>query len=283
MSVKIISDSACDMTQREAKEQGVIILPLKNIIDGVEYLDGVTITTEEFYEKLENCENLPTTSQISPIEFTDVLSPIVEDEGEAVIITLAGKLSGTMQSASLAAAEFDGRVWVVDSGNVTIGQNILLRYAIRLRDQGLMGREIAEELEQVKSRICLLARVDTLEYLVRGGRLSKTAGIAGTLLNIKPVLCVEDGEIKVLGKARGSRAGNNMLTEFIEKKGGIDFSMPVMLAYSGTDDALLKGYIDNSRALWEEYLESLPITMIGSTISTHAGPGAIAVAFFAKN
>lgn len=283
MSVKIISDSACDMTQREAKEQGVIILPLKNIIDGVEYLDGVTITTEEFYEKLENCKNLPTTSQISPIEFTDVLSPIVEDEGEAVIITLAGKLSGTMQSASLAAAEFDGRVWVVDSGNVTIGQNILLRYAIRLRDQGLTGREIAEELEQVKSRICLLARVDTLEYLVRGGRLSKTAGIAGTLLNIKPVLCVEDGEIKVLGKARGSRAGNNMLTEFIEKKGGIDFSMPVMLAYSGTDDALLKGYIDNSRALWEEHLESLPITMIGSTISTHAGPGAIAVAFFAKN
>lgn len=283
MSVKIISDSACDMTQREAKEQGVIILPLKNIIDGVEYLDGVTITTEEFYEKLENCKNLPTTSQISPIEFTDVLSPIVEDEGEAIIITLAGKLSGTMQSASLAAAEFDGRVWVVDSGNVTIGQNILLRYAIRLRDQGLTGREIAEELEQVKTRICLLARVDTLEYLVRGGRLSKTAGIAGTLLNIKPVLCVEDGEIKVLGKARGSRAGNNMLTEFIEKKGGIDFSMPVMLAYSGTDDALLKGYIDNSRALWEEHLESLPITMIGSTISTHAGPGAIAVAFFAKN
>lgn len=283
MSVKIISDSACDMTQREAKEQGVIILPLKNIIDGVEYLDGVTITTEEFYEKLENCENLPTTSQISPIEFTDVLSPIVEDEGEAIIITLAGKLSGTMQSASLAAAEFDGRVWVVDSGNVTIGQNILLRYAIRLRDQGLTGREIAEELEQVRSRICLLARVDTLEYLVRGGRLSKTAGIAGTLLNIKPVLCVEDGEIKVLGKARGSRAGNNMLTEFIEKKGGIDFSMPVMLAYSGTDDALLKGYIDNSRALWKEHLESLPITMIGSTISTHAGPGAIAVAFFAKN
>lgn len=283
MSVKIISDSACDMTQREAKEQGVIILPLKNIIDGVEYLDGVTITTEEFYEKLENCKNLPTTSQISPIEFTDVLSPIVEDEGEAIIITLAGKFSGTMQSASLAAAEFDGRVWVVDSGNVTIGQNILLRYAIRLRDQGLTGREIAEELEQVKTRICLLARVDTLEYLVRGGRLSKTAGIAGTLLNIKPVLCVEDGEIKVLGKARGSRAGNNMLTEFIEKKGGIDFSMPVMLAYSGTDDALLKGYIDNSRALWEEHLESLPITMIGSTISTHAGPGAIAVAFFAKN
>ena len=282
MNVKIISDSASDMTQHEAKELGVIILPLKTMIDGVEYLDGVTITTEEFYEKLENCEKLPTTSQLSPMEFTDVLSLNVGPKEEAVIITLAGKLSGTAQSAAIAAAEFDGRVWVVDSGNVTIGQNILLRYAVRLRDQGLSGRQIAEKLEQVKTRICLLARVDTLEYLVRGGRLSKTAGFAGTLLNIKPVICVEDGEIKVLGKARGSRQSNNMLTEFIAKKGGIDFSMPVMLAYSGTDDALLKEYVDNSRALWEGHLESLPVTMIGSTISTHAGTGAIAVAFFAK-
>lgn len=282
MKVKLISDSASDMTQLEAKEQDVILLPLKTMIDGVEYLDGVTITTEEFYEKLETCKELPTTSQISPAEFEDALRPIVESGEEAVIITLAGKLSGTAQSAAIAAAEVGGNVWVVDSGNVTIGQNILLRYAVRLRDQGLTGHEIAEELERVKSRICLLARVDTLEYLVRGGRLSKTAGFAGTLLNIKPVLCVEDGEIKVLGKARGSQQSNNMLTEFIKKKGNVDFSMPVMLAYSGTDNALLKGYIENSRALWAGHLDSLPITMIGSTISTHAGPGAIAVAFFAK-
>ena len=282
MNVKLISDSACDMTQYEAREQGVIVLPMKTIIDGEEYLDGVTITTEEFYERLENCKKLPTTSQISPAEFEDVLRPIVKSGDEAVVITIAGKLSGTSQSAIIAAEETGNGVWVVDSGNATIGQGILLRYAIRLRDQGLTGREIAEELEQVKARICLLARVDTLEYLMRGGRLSKTAAITGNLLHIKPVLCVEDGEVKVLGKARGSRQSDNMLTEFIINRGGVDFSMPVMLAYSGTDDALLKGYIDNSRSLWEGHLDSLPATMIGSTISTHAGPGAIAVAFFAK-
>lgn len=282
MSVRLISDSACDMTQEEAKTLGVTVLPLKTLIDGVEYLDGVTITTEEFYDKLESCKALPTTSQLSPAEFEDALRPIVESGDEAVIITLAGNLSGTAQSAAIAAAEAGGSVWVVDSGNVTIGQGILLRYAIQLRDQGFTGKEIAEELERVKPRICLLARVDTLEYLMRGGRLSKTAAIAGTLLHIKPVLSVEDGEIKVLGKARGSRQSDNMLTQFIQKKGGIDFSMPVMLAYSGTDDALLKGYVDNSRSLWEGHLDSLPVTMIGSTISTHAGPGAIAVAFFAK-
>lgn len=282
MGVKLISDSACDMTRREAEELGVIILPLKTMIDGVEYLDGVTITTEEFYEKLESCKTLPTTSQLSPAEFEDVFRPIAKSGDEAVVITLAGKLSGTVQSAAVAAAETGGGIWVVDSGNVTIGQGILLRYAVRLRDQGLTGREIAEELERVKPRVCLLARVDTLDYLVRGGRLSKTAAIAGSLLHIKPVLSVEDGEIKVLGKARGSRQSDNMLTQFIQKKGGIDFSMPVMLAYSGTDDALLKGYIDNSRALWEGHLDELPVTMIGSTISTHAGPGAIAVAFFRR-
>lgn len=282
MSVKLISDSACDMTQREAKEQGIIILPLKTMIDGTEYLDGITITAEEFYDKLEKCKKLPTTSQVSPTEFEDALRPIAEADDEAVIISISGKLSGTVQSAAMAAAEVGSKVWVVDSGNVTIGQNILLRYAIRLRDQGLTGCEIKEELERVKSRICLLARVDTLEYLMRGGRLSKTAAIAGSLLHIKPVISVESGEIKVLGKARGSRQSDNMLTDFIKKKGGADFSMPVMLAYSGTDDALLKGYIDNSRSLWEGHLDSLPITMVGSTLSTHAGPGAIAVAFFAK-
>ena len=281
MSVRLISDSACDISQSEARKLNITVLPLKTLIDGVEYLDGVTITTQEFYDKLETCRELPTTSQLSPAEFDDVFRPAVDSGDEVVVITISGKLSGTAWSAAIAAAEHPGKIWIVDSGSVTIGQRILMLYAVRLRDAGLGGREIAEQLNRVKSRVCILARVDTLEYLVRGGRLSKTAAFAGAILNIKPVLSVEDGEIKVLGKARGSKQGDNMLTDFIQKKGGIDFDLPVMLAYSGTDDALLKGYIDNSRALWEEHLDSLPMTMIGSTISTHAGPGAIAVAFFA--
>lgn len=281
MAVKLISDSACDIAQSEAKELNITILPLKTLIDGVEYLDGVTITPQEFYSRLETCKELPTTSQLSPMEFEEVFRPAVESGDEVVVITISGKLSGTSQSAAVAASDFPGKVWVVDSETVTIGQRILMLYAVRLRDEGLSGREIAEQLDRIKSRICLLARVDTLEYLVRGGRLSKAAGFAGTVLNVKPVLSVEDGVVKVLGKARGSRQSDNMLTEFIHKKGGVDFNLPMMLAYSGTDDALLKGYVDNSRALWEEHWDSLPVTMIGSTISTHAGPGAIAVAFFA--
>ena len=282
MSVKLISDSACDISQSEAEKLSITILPLKTLIDGVEYLDGVTITSQEFYDKLETCKELPTTSQLSPAEFEDVFRPSVENGDEVVVITISGRLSGTLQSATIAATDFPGKVWIVDSGSVTIGQRILMMHAVNLRDAGLGGQEIAEQLNHIKSRICLLARVDTLEYLVRGGRLSKTAAFAGAILNIKPVLSVEDGEVKVLGKARGSKQSDNMLTDFVHKKGGVDFNLPVMLAHSGTDDALLKGYIDNSRALWEKHLDSLPVTMIGSTISTHAGPGAIAVAFFAN-
>ena len=283
MSVKIICDSACDMRPAEAAERGVALVPLKTLIDGQEYLDGVELGGEAFYEKLESCKELPTTSQVAPAEFADCCRSLLAEGDEALIITLSGKLSGTAQSAVIAAAEMEGRVWVVDSENVTAGERILLEYALRLRDRGLSAREIAEMLERAKKRVCLIARVDTLEYLMRGGRLSRTAAIAGTMLNIKPVIGLEDGEIKVFGKARGSRQSSNMLTEFIGKKGGIDFDMPLMLAYAGTDDALLKGYVDNSRPLWEGRADSLPVSVVGSTIGTHAGPGAIAVAFFSRN
>lgn len=282
MAVQLICDSGCDLFQREAREMHVTVMPLKTFIDGVEYLDGVTLRTEEFYAKLATCKELPTTSQISPAEFEDAFRPVVESGDEAVVITISGKLSGTAQSASIAAAQFPGKVWVVDSENVTIGQRILVMQAVRLRDQGLCAKDLAEELNKIKRRACLLARVDTLEYLVRGGRLSKAVGFAGAVFHIKPVLSVEDGLVRVVGKARGAKQSENLLTDFIKKKGGIDFDMPAMLAYSGTDDALLRSYIENSRAIWEGHLDRLPMTMIGSTISTHVGPGAIAVAFFAK-
>lgn len=282
MSVKIITDSSSDIRTTDANRHDITVLPLKTNIDGVEYLDGVTITHEEFYEKLSTCNQLPTTSQLTPYEFESAYKEALQTHDEAVVITISGKLSGTAQSAVTAAQEFEGKVFVVDSDNATIGQQVLVNYAIRLRDSGLSAESIADELNRVKSRVCLVALVDTLDYLVKGGRLSKTAGFAGSLLQIKPVLGVEDGEVKVLGKARGSKQSSNMLTETIGKKGGIDFSMPLMLAYSGTDDSLLQDYIENSRTIWEGNIDELPISVIGSTIGTHAGPGAVAVAFFAN-
>ena len=117
-------------------------------------------------------------------------------------------------------------------------------------------------------------------FLKRGGRIGMATALLGTMLNIKPVLSVIDGEIHMLGKARGSKMGNNILVQEIEKAGGIDFSKPVLLGYTGISDALLRKYIDDSQHIWAGNLDEVRYTTIGSVIGTHAGPGAIAVAFF---
>ena len=124
--------------------------------------------------------------------------------------------------------------------------------------------------------------MDTLEYLQKGGRVSKTVAFAGSVLNIKPVLSVIDGEISLLGKARGSKMGNNLLVQEIDKAGGIDFEKPLLLGYSGLSDALLLKYIEDSRHIWEGNLDEVRYTTVGSVIGTHVGPGAVVVAFYKK-
>ena len=133
-----------------------------------------------------------------------------------------------------------------------------------------------------KQKLVVVALVDTLEYLKKGGRVSKAVAFAGGVLNIKPVLSVIDGEINMLGKARGSKMGNNLLVEEIKKSGGIDFTKPVLLGFTGISDALLLKYIEDSKHIWEGNLSEIRYVTIGSVIGTHAGPGAIAVSFFKK-
>jgi len=281
MSVRIITDSASDITQAEAKELGIDVLPLKTIFGETEYLDGITLSHREFYEKLIETDVNPTTSQLSPFDYEEAFRAAAERGEEVVCVTLSSKLSGCYQSAAIAAAEFEGSVVLVDSLNVAIGQRILVQLALQARDEGKSAAEIGALLEQQKRDIRLIALVDTLEYLKRGGRLSSAAAFAGSLLGIKPVIAIAEGEVAVLGKARGSKNGSNMLMKLVEQS-GIDFSRPFALAYSGLDDSLLRKYIADSAALYEGKTERLPVYTIGSTIGTHAGPGAIALAFFGK-
>lgn len=281
MAVKIIIDSASDINQEESKVLGVVMVPMEIRFGDEQYLDGVDLTSRQFYEKLIESDELPKTSQINPYRFAEVFERITANGDEAVVITISSKLSGTYASATQAAEAFAGKIYVVDSKNACIGERLLLQYAQRLVAQGMGAKEIAAELEVAKTRICLMAVLNTLEYLKKGGRISAAVAFAGSMLSIKPVVAVEGGEVKLVGKAMGSKKGNNLLSSLVEKKGGIDFDMPYGVVCSGLDDTMLKKYVADSAHLWAEHTENIPSYVIGSTIGTHIGPGAIGVAFFA--
>ncbi len=277
--IRIITDSGSDII--DSKRDNVTVLPMSITFGDEVFYDGVTLSHSEFYMKLIESDELPKTSLIAPASFADAFEE-AKNAGEKVIaITISGGLSGTYQSAVLAAEDYDD-VYVVDSMNVTIGERILVEYALKLIDEGKDIEDIVNELESAKKRICVLGLLDTLEYLKKGGRVSSSVAFVGDVLRIKPVVTVDgEGKVAMLGKARGSKNGNNFLISEIEKVNGVDFDMPYFLGYTGLNDTLLKKYVKDSEHIWGPYTEELPVCSIGATIGTHVGPNAIAVAFFA--
>ena len=280
--VKILVDSASDIDKREAENLGVDLIPMPVRFGDREYSDGVDLGRREFFEKLIESDELPQTSQINENMSEERFSVMLENCDEVVAIVISSKLSGTYGCACRAAENFGGRVQVVDSLNASAGERLLCMYALRVAEKNSMtAKQIADELNEKKTQIRFLALLGTLEYLKKGGRISSAAAFAGELFSIKPVISITDGEVKLVGKAMGSKRGGNLLTQFIDKY-GVDFGMPVALVYSGLSDELLSKYIDDSKRLWEGKIAELPKFLIGSAIGSHIGPGAIGVAFFAK-
>lgn len=280
--VKILTDSATDIELAEAQEKGFYLIPIQVRFGEEEYLDGINLTHSKFFEKLIESDELPQTSQINEFRFEEKFKELTKDGSEVVAVLLSSKLSGTYACAVAAAQKFGGKVHVVDSLNACIGERILAEYALRLAKEGADAGTIVEKLNRAKGKIQLLALLDTLTYLRKGGRISAVTAIAGEMLSIKPVISVTGGEVRLVGKAIGSKKGNNLLNRLVSECGGIDFNMPYALAYSGLSDAMLSKYIADSEHLWKGSTDNIPSYMIGSTIGTHVGPGAIAVAFFAK-
>ena len=275
MSTKIIIDSTVDLPA-ELRARTTVV-PLVVRFGEEEYQDGVTISYQQFYEKLLVCKDLPSSSQPNPDTFAEVFQSVVDAGDEAVVLTISGRLSGTYQSACIAAEDFKG-IYVVDSTVAAVAAGILAQYALKLADEGMDARSIAHKLDEEKGRVRLFAVLDTLEFLKRGGRLSATAAMAGSLLNIKPVITLNDGIIEVAGKARGLRRGNAMMNEQVELSGGVDPDMPMLMGYTGLTDELLRAYLDGND-LWPA---DVAVSPLGSTIGTHIGPGAYAVAYFCK-
>ena len=279
MRVRIIVDSSTDVSEKYREE--ISFVPLTVRFGQTEYYDGVNLSKKAFYEKLVESDELPTTSQATPAMFEEAFREVAAAGDSAVVITLSSKLSGTYQSAVLAAEDYPD-IYVVDSLSVAIGAGVLAQYALELARKGRSAREIAETLTEKREEICVVALLDTLEYLKKGGRISKTVAFAGGVLNIKPVVTVQDGAVALIGKARGSRNGNNLLVEKINQAGGVDFDRPVLLGYTGLSPALLEKYVEDSKTLWEGHVDRLDGCLLCSVIGTHVGPGAVAVAFFKK-
>ena len=279
MAVKFIIDSASDVLPGECKKLGAVHVPLTVRFGDKEFADAVDLSHKKFYKMLTSGkEEHPTTSQASPAVWAEVMEEVTRDGDTAVVITISSKLSGTYQSACIAAGDFEGKVYVVDSMTATIGERLLLLYGLRLAADGLDAAAIKDRLDAVKDRIRLYGRIDTLEYLRKGGRIGAASAVVGTMLNIKPIIAVRDGVVQNVGKARGAKMADKQVRDLVAKSGGIDFSKPMCAAYSGLDDDNLKTFLADSTDLLCG--SEIPVAVIGSVIGTHVGPGAVAIAFF---
>ena len=276
MSLRIITDSTADITPAMAQAMNVSIVPLKVLFGTQEYRDGIDLSIEDFYKKLTSSDQLPTTSQPSPNDFLVEFEQAKQAGDEVLVLCLSSELSGTYQSAVLAknVCEYD-EIHIVDTLQATIGTQILLNEALRMRQAGSTAAQIAGRLNELKHRVTILAVVDTLEYLVKGGRLSRAAGFAGSLLGIHPMITLDQGKLVVLGKARGRKATLELFRREMEKKGMPDLNFAPVFGYTGSAEAVS----ELIEAMKQQGIESPYVCAVGSVIGTHTGPGVSAIAY----
>ena len=277
--IRILTDSASDILPAEAEQLGVTVIPLNvTLEDGTVFRDGIDKTPSEYYALLAACKKLPTTSQPSP-ELFETFFTEAEAAGDEVIgIFLSHELSGTYQCAKLAAdmANVDN-VLFVDSANVCLGESLLVHLAVQLRDAGKTAVQIAATLEHAKEHLHLVAAIDDLKYLRKGGRLPAAAAVAGGMLGIKPLITIKEGKVALAGKARGLPGAYVALFKKIDELGGIHPTLPSLTGYSVASREVtpIQTYLQDNLHRPEALTRQ-----IGCVIGTHAGPGAFGLAFF---
>ena len=279
MATKIIIDSSSDISVKEAQELGVIMMPMQIAFGEDVYYDGVDLTPDDFYCKLALGDVLPKTSQITPFRFEEQVEELVNEGHEVIIITISSKLSATYNNAVSVCNNYPGKAYAIDSLNATSGERVLCLYALNLIKQGYSTKEVVDKLNVMKEKIVVLASIDTLEYLKKGGRISATTALAGELLSIKPIISVVEGEVKMVGKAIGLRRAYQVLDRMIGEVEP-DLSLPYCFIYSGVVDTNLQKYLEVSGL--KDLFTKKEIKQIGSTIGTHVGSGATGIVYFKK-
>ena len=279
MSVRIVVDSTANMPESLLSQ--VTVVPLNVSFGDETFIDGVTIDNKTFYEKLATSNTLPKTSQPSPAAFAAVYEEAKQTGDTLVVLCVSSRLSGTCQSAMIAAQDYDN-VYVVDTLHVANAFGVLAEYALQLANAGKSAQDIVDAVLAEREHVQLFALLDTLEYLEKGGRISKTAAFAGTLLSLKPIVCIKDGALTSMGKARGMKQGQQLLMKEMAAA-GVDFSKPYLMGYSGLSDELLQNFLKTSASIWEDGVENVRTVPLCSVVGTHAGPGAVVAAFFKKH
>ena len=277
--IRIVADSSCDISQDEAKKLNIEIAPIPVSFGNDTYMDGIDINADKFYEMLVNSKELPTTAQVNPLEYIERFEEVAKTGDSLLIITLSSKLSGSYGNACMFRKEVDyPEIEIVDSLNTIHMMKILVREAVKKRDEGLNVHEIAEYLNKFKKRIKLVAVIDTLEYLHKGGRLSGTAKVFGTLLNIKPLVSVIDGEVRMIGKKPGTnKALEQLAIEF--DKFDRDPNYPIIFGYTMTTEKM-DAFIERLKV--DHNLGNYETSGIGPVVGVHIGPGACAVTCVVK-
>jgi len=277
--IRILLDSSADFSAEEAKVRNMELVPINITFGDKNYLDGVDINKDEFYELLTSTETFPMTAQPSPQDFLDIFEDVKEKGDQLIYLSLSSALSGTFQSATLAKnmAEYDD-IYLVDTLSATRAIRLMAEYACKLRGEGKDAATIVEALEDFRSRVVILAAVDTLEYLYKGGRLSKAAAAVGELANLKPIITVtKEGKIGVPGKALGRNKALSILVKMVAEY-QIDTTFPIYSLYAIGEENTEK----LEQKLGKEGVRVTKRLQIGSTIGCHVGPGAYGVIFVTK-
>ncbi|NLA87450.1 MAG: DegV family protein [Clostridiales bacterium] len=277
--VQIITDSTSDITQEEGAALGITVVPLTVHFGSESYRDGIDLSKREFFEKLASAETLPTTSQVPPGEFAALFQRFIDAGDEVVGIFISSEMSGTYQSSVVAREQVNAeKIYVIDSRTATFELALMVRLAVRFRDEGKTAGEIAERIRALVKRIRLFAVVDTLKYLKMSGRISTTTAFVGGLLGINPIIAIVGGKVESIGKARGLKAGLKLIHEQVAADPP-DLNYTVTFGHSNAPEALRETveYFTKCFNITDYYKED-----IGLIVGTHVGPGAAGIAYIAK-
>jgi DegV family protein with EDD domain len=275
--IKIITDSTADLPKEIYKKYDIEVLPLLVNFGEESYLDGVEISTNEVFERIEKDDILPTTAQVTPNRFIEAYNKYLSEGYKIISIHMSSVMSGTYQSACIAKETIESEdIIVIDSQSVTAALGILVLKAVKLKERGYDIIQMKEELNRVKDNIKLSVHFDSLEYLVRGGRISKTAGIVGSMLGIKLILEIKAGIMSVKDKVRGNKKSIKKIIGDLESA-NLDDELPVLLIDVNNVEIkeALKEYLKNNNI---NYIEC----PVGSVVCIHSGPGCCGLTFLTK-